>query len=386
VLLLGHVGYHHGVGLTPPADPSQAFDARPLWYFRWLYELRELSGGAEKIVALVVPAIVGGFLIALPLLDKGPSREPRTRKLWLGALAGVFAAIGALTVMSFKRDAGDDELGKRRDQAEILATKARLLARTHGVPVTGAQDVYATPPFYKARALFAQKCAGCHVDPKERKAPLIGPGHSDRAWLQAFLLDPSGDLFWGRTKLAKDAKLAQEAEAKGAPAPAGGSGSGAGSGSDAGSGSEKPTPPIDPKTGAPVDDGPKDLAMKPVELAGADMANLVEYLYSLSGAADVDPAKTPAGKKLFDDMCTDCHSVAEGTPGGSGPNLAGLGSRDYYVSFIGNPKSNLHMTPDMSGMPRFDKELSIVERDLLAGYLVWLRTATKADLDALGDL
>ena len=42
------------------------------------------------------------------------------------------------------------------------------------------------------------------------------------------------------------------------------------------------------------------------------------------------------------------------------------------------------MTPDMSSMPRFDKELTIVERDLIAEYLVWLRTATPADLDALG--
>jgi ubiquinol-cytochrome c reductase cytochrome b subunit len=367
VLLLGHVGYHHGVELAAPADPSQAYDARPLWYFRWLFELRELSGSAEKIVALVVPGIVGGFLIMLPFLDKGPDRAPKTRKLWLGALAGLFAAIGGLTVMSFRRDAADDELGKRRAEATRLATRARELAKTNGVPATGAQDVFSTPPFTRARRIFASKCASCHVDPKERKAPLIAPGHGNRAWLEAFFLDPSGDLFWGRTKLAQDAKLAQAAEANKPP--------------DAGSGSAKPE---DKKP----DDGPKDLAMKPVELkkSGPEMTALVEYMYSLSGATDVDKTKLETGQKIYESMCNDCHTIAEGSQGGSGPNLANLNSRDYYFSFISNPKSNLHMTPDMSGMPRFDKELTIAERGLVAEYLVWLRTATQADLDALGEL
>jgi hypothetical protein len=37
-------------------------------------------------------------------------------------------------------------------------------------------------------------------------------------------------------------------------------------------------------------------------------------------------------------------------------------------------------------MPRFDGDLTIIDRDALAGYLVWLRTATQADLDKLGPL
>ncbi len=369
VLLLGHVGYHHGVGLTAPADPSQAFDARPLWYFRWLYELRELSGSAEKIVALIAPGIVGGFLIMLPLLDKGPDRAPRTRKLWLGALTGILAAIAALTVMSFMRDSGDVELGKRREAAMQLADRARTLAKAHGVPASGALDVYQAAPFAKARKLFLQKCSTCHVDPKERKAPLIAPGHGNRAWLEAFLNDPSGDLFWGRTKLAIDSKKAQALEAAKPPGP------------DAGSGSAKPEEPKKPDEPK----GPLDLAMKPVEMkkGSPELISLIEYLYSQSGAADVDKTKAAVGKSIFDSTCNDCHTVTEGAQGGSGPNLANLGHREYYVSFVSNPKSNIHMTADMSGMPRFDKELTLLERDLIAEYLVWLRTATQADLDAV---
>jgi mono/diheme cytochrome c family protein len=40
----------------------------------------------------------------------------------------------------------------------------------------------------------------------------------------------------------------------------------------------------------------------------------------------------------------------------------------------------------LSEMPRFDRDLSIAELDALAEYLVWLRTATAQDLDALGPL
>ena len=87
----------------PPIRRS-AFDARPLWPFRWLFELRVLAGRAEKLAAMAAPALVGGFLIGLPLLDRRPERAAKDRRLWLGALAGLFALIGALTVASFARD------------------------------------------------------------------------------------------------------------------------------------------------------------------------------------------------------------------------------------------------------------------------------------------
>jgi hypothetical protein len=37
-------------------------------------------------------------------------------------------------------------------------------------------------------------------------------------------------------------------------------------------------------------------------------------------------------------------------------------------------------------MPRFDRDLTLADRDAIAEYLVWLRTATQADLDKLGPL
>jgi ubiquinol-cytochrome c reductase cytochrome b subunit len=331
-LVLGYVIAHHGADLAAPADPSAAYDARPLWYFRWLFELDHLAGSAAKVVALVAPAVVGGFLVVLPLVDKGAKRWARIAGM-LGLFALV-ALIGGLTVASFVSDAGDAELAKRQAQADHLASRARALAVLHGVPATGAHDVFTTVPMYRARTLFAQRCAGCHDEAsKDRKGPVIAAGHGNRGWLKAFLQAPSGDAFWGRTKLAKT-----------------------------------------------------DDAMKPVELAAGDLDDLVELLYAQSGAGDVDAARRDRGKVIFDKACTDCHSLEEGVAGASGPGLFGLGSRDGYGSFIGNPKSPVHMGAEHSQMPRFDQDLSIVDRDALAGYLVWLRTASQHDVDLLESL
>jgi ubiquinol-cytochrome c reductase cytochrome b subunit len=333
--LLAYVGSVHGADLAAPADPSSAFDARPLWYFRWLFELRHLFGSAEKIAAMVAPAVVGGFLVALPFIDRSPAYDPSTRKPWLALLGALLAIIGVLTVLSFVADGNDSELAKREEFAAKRADQARALAAKSGVPATGPQDLFAqSVPMYRARMLYAQRCVTCHdAGSKERKGPIIGPGHGTRAWLRGFLLAPSGDAYWGHTKLAKT-----------------------------------------------------DDAMKAVDVQGDALDDLVEVLYAQSGATDVVAAKAEHGKAIFNEACNDCHSLDEGVAGGSGPGLAGLGSRDWYTSFISNPKAAIHMGPDKSEMPRFDKDLSIVDRDALAEYLVWLRTATQKDVDALGDL
>lgn len=332
--LAAYTASQHGAELAAPADPSAAYDARPLWYFRWLFELRVLAGSWEKIAALAAPAVVAGFLIAMPILDRSPSRAASTRKPILGAFIGLLALIAGLTAVSLTGDANDDELGKRLTKLEERGDKARALAVANGVPSSGGLDVFTTPPMYRARALFEQRCKGCHdAASKDRKGPIIAPGHGNRAWLGGFLSAPSGDAYWGHTKLAKT-----------------------------------------------------DAAMKAVELKPEEQTDLVELLYAESGAADAKADARDRGKVTFDKACTDCHSIEEGTPGTSAPNLFGLGSREHYFSFVGNPKSHLHMGPDSSEMPRFDKELTLAERDEIAGYLVWLRTATPADVTALGPL
>lgn len=330
-ILLAYTIVKHGVELTAPADPASAFDARPLWYFRWLFSLRHLAGSAELLVALAMPALVIGVLLALPFVDRASERLPRRRVLVLGPLAALFALIAGLTVLSVLGDASDSAYQERVRKADVDAQRMRALAVKYGVPASGPQDLLDSVPLYRARTLYAQRCAECHdAASKDRKGPIIGPGHGSRAWLRGFLLQPSGDAYWGKTKLAKT-----------------------------------------------------EDAMAPVDLPPSDLDDVVEALYAESGASDVDRAKRDRGRTIFGNACTDCHSLEEGEGGGSGPGLAGLKSRAWFGSFIGNPKSKLHMGPDKSEMPRFDRDLTIVERDLLAEYLVWLRTATQQDLDRL---
>ncbi len=331
--LLAYNLSQQGADLAAPADPTAAYDARPLWYFRWLFALRHLAGSAEQLVAMAVPALLMGYLIALPMLDRRPDPHPRKHVLAFASLIGVLSFIGLLTLMSVLADSSDDAYTARVHKEEMHAQRLRALAAKNGVPSTGPQDLLATQPMYRARVLWKQRCAGCHdATSKDRKGPIITVGHGSRESLKAFLHAPSDDAFWGRTKLAKT-----------------------------------------------------DDAMKPVEIAPNEMVDLVELLYAESGATDVDQTKRDRGKTLFGNICSDCHSLEDGIAGGSGPGLAGLKSREWFTGYIGNPKAAIHMG-ERSEMPRFDRELTIVERDQLAELLVWMRTHSQADRDRLGPL
>jgi ubiquinol-cytochrome c reductase cytochrome b subunit len=374
----------HGARLDAPADPSSNFDARPEWYFRPLFQLlKYFEGSMETIAALGVPAIVGAFLIGLPFLDRGVSRSPGKRVLPLGALAVGIVLVGVLTSLSFRQDAGDPDLAERQADAEKQATRARRLARAHGVPAEGGIAVYTTAPFYRARTIWKRDCASCH-EGDERKGPAVGPGYNAREWIRGFLKAPSGDAYFGRTELAKS-----------------------------------------------------DAKMDPVDLPAAQIDDLVEMIYAESGASDVDEARATRGRALFDGDggCTDCHSrkppLAPGAapppppaldagvavpdagkaaapaddgeddeaaddedeedaeepdeePTG-GPNLAGRGSPPYLVSLIRDASA-----PQLFGahneMEVFIDDLGPDDLRALAEWLTWLRTASQDDIDHLDDM
>lgn len=320
-----------GAGLDAPADPSSNFDARPEWYFRPLFQLlKYFSGPMETVVALGLPVLVGGVLFALPLVDRGADRSPRRRAAVLAVVFSGFAAAGALTIISIRSDAADPALVEREAAAEKLAQRARRLARAHGVPAAGGTAVYTTAPKYRERALWAEHCASCHTG-DDRKGPLIGRGYNSRAWIRGFLVDPSHDLYYGRTKLAKT-----------------------------------------------------EDAMPPAEEQGADLDALVEMVYAESGAGDVDRALATRGQTLFDEgTCSDCHErTGEGSS--SGPNLAGRGSLPYLTAFIADAGHPRFFGPH-NEMPAFRDELAPDDIARLAAWMVWLRTATDEDLRRLDE-
>jgi len=325
-VLAGYSLLHGGVGLDAPADPASNFDARPEWYFRPLFQmLKYFEGPLEVVVALGIPPVVGGFLLALPFLDKSESRDPRTRKKYLGILFAGFAGAAALTGVSFYDDASDEQLQERLVAAEERAQKALALAAEYGVPPEGGVAVFTQAPFYEARKIWNAECASCHQGEK-RKAPLIAAGYNSRTWLAAFLKAPEGDEFFGRTYIR---------------------------GMD----------PVVPK------DVPFDA--------------LVEWLYAETGAADVSAALVEEGKAYFDDgSCSSCHARDGEEEDGIGPNLGGRGSRAMLVAFIEDPGHPLWFGDD-NEMPAYAGKLTRQQVEAVAEYLLWLQSATPEDVKAL---
>ena len=183
----------------------------------------------------------------------------------------------------------------------------------------------------EARRLWASECASCH-EGDERKAPLLGRGHASRGHLRSLLRDPSAPEHFG-----KSPKIVGNESAM-------------------------------PKTEATPD----------------ELDALVELLYAETGATDVDAAKVERGKPLFDEgTCADCHERT-GTDALTGPNLAGYGSRAYLEGMIADPGA-LHRFGPMNDMPRFGDTLSRAQIGAVTDYLLWMRTATAADLEKLDE-
>jgi ubiquinol-cytochrome c reductase cytochrome b subunit len=285
-----------------------------VWYFRPLFQaLKYFEGPMEQLVALGLPAVLGGFLIALPLVDRGESRSPRRRWKQLAALGVIAVLMVALTAISFREDAADAQVAKRNEAAEARARRARTLAALYGVPAEGGAAVWDLEPHARARGLWREHCAGCHQGAK-RAAPEIGPGYNSRSWIRAFLAAPSGPRFFGPTKIR---------------------------------------------------------GMEPVEVKGEDLEAVIELVYAQTGAADVDPARAERGKAVFAAECSACHAIDE-TSEGAAPNLGRRGSVEVMAAFIARP-DHPRWFGKVNEMPAFFDELDREDRRALAEYLALWR-------------
>jgi ubiquinol-cytochrome c reductase cytochrome b subunit len=319
-----------GVSLDGPADPSSNFDARPEWYFRALFQaLKYFEGPMEHVVALGAQVVIGGVLIALPFLDRGESHCPKRRWPYLGVLGLGAGILALLTVLSFREDAGNQELKERLAGSHEDGLRARALAAEHGVPVSGALSLVHGPagPIAEGKLIFDRECAACHLG-GERKGPELTYGYNSRQWIRDFLLDPGGERFFGPTEAS---------------------------------------------------------SMPAVSLEGADLDAAVEFIYGESGADDVDRALAERGKALFEEGddsrdedpwdCSTCHPrVDYENDAAGGPNLARRGSVDMLAEFIGRA-SHPRWFGSGSKMPPFYDEYDRQQRRKVARYLVWLRSA-----------
>lgn len=340
----------HGAPLDAPADPSSDYPARPEWYFLGLFQLlKYFHGPLELVGTVVVPALVAGYLFALPLLDRGKGTALRARVRVLAPLGFVALAVATLTAQAVREDRRDPAFQKERTRADERAALANRLA-SGGVPPEGPLAMLRRSPEVRGPELFDKHCAGCHAlgdhgTEKDRTAPRLD-GWSTEAWIREMLHEPDGDARFGRTSFkgempSMDVKPADASEAW------------------------TPMSKEDVLAAStflfaeglePGDDGPRDGA--PRSTAGA--------------------AVLARGREIVTKRCTSCHTFGgEGDEGGTGiaPELRGYGSLMWTKAQIANPSSpsayrEQALDRDRKGhMPRFDAELTESDIELLARWV-----------------
>ena len=314
----------HGAELSAPADPSVPYDARPEWYFLPLFQLlKYFPGSLEIVAAMGAPLLLLGSLVLMPWLDRGDGLAPTQRPRSLLVFALCVLGTVALGGLAQREDARNANFQRHQADAHAHAVRARTLA-LQGVPVAGGIAVYENDPLEQGRKLFVEHCAGCHrlqrLGPadEDQKGPQL-TGLWSRPWLEAFLRAPDSPAFYGRSKLSG--------------------------------------------------------GMKAVDLPPPELADLVEYLYSLAGGKDVDAARVARGQVLFEDKnCDLCHE-RDGKTGGQGPNLLAYGSDAWLRAFLLSPGAVTYYG-EKNDMPAFGKKLSDGELTRLIRFVMAQRTAS----------
>ncbi|MCC6623750.1 MAG: cytochrome b N-terminal domain-containing protein [Deltaproteobacteria bacterium] len=182
-----------GATLEAPADPASDFQARPMWYFRFLYQLLKLFEGPLVIVGTtILPALVGLYLVAVPWLDrKSPTSEGPSRRVWI-PLALVLVTVIGLTAWSYIADANDEAFQQAQVEAAADARRAKELAASGGIDGAGRVVLFEGHRLYEEKG-----CASCHDDPEEAAPRLAGWGTLER--FHAFLSDPDAPRFFAGT-------------------------------------------------------------------------------------------------------------------------------------------------------------------------------------------
>lgn len=324
--LVGITVSSHGSELFGPADPTSGFQARPEWYFLFLYKLRMFfEGPMEPVATMVIPGAAAVFLVAAPFVDAMAGKMGRFGVL--GVLGLMMAGVVGLTALSISSDAANESYQKSLTLAHKEAERARGFAK-EGVLPEGGPAVFRNDPEYKVRALYKEHCQNCHeLDGfGGEEAPSL-TDYSSRAWLAALVRDPNQTRFFGGTKHSD-------------------------------------------MDAYPETSDDEDVTAIPAEQLDA----LVEFLWQLQGEADVDATLAATGKTLWEDEldCNNCHEIEAGVDGG-GPNLLGHGSKAWVARVI-RDSSQADLFGEEAQMPKFgDDKLDEDQLQELAAFIVGQR-------------
>jgi len=131
----------HPAPLEAVADPSKAYEARPEWYFMFLFQiLRYFHGPYEVVGTFVLPSLFFCILFFWPLLDRTSSRDPRRRPFAMSMLVVSTVGLVGLTIFAV--------------QSDTRMTK----------PEVALQPKLPAAPLQKLDAvdLYATHCLACH--------------------------------------------------------------------------------------------------------------------------------------------------------------------------------------------------------------------------------
>jgi len=341
-VLFGLTGWAHGAPLDAPADPMSDYPARPEWFLLSMFQLRKLFHGAMEFWGTsLVPGAAAAYLALLPWIG----RPQRSRVLVLAPVVAIFGGAIGLGVVAWRHGAHDAQYLKARAKADVLAVAAAKLAM-NGVPPEGALAMVRHDPELHGQDLFERHCASCHVlgdlgDPKKATATRLD-GWGTPEWTKAMIHDPDAPEFFGRGPF------------KG----------------------EMPS----------VDQRPKDVPAgqpwTPVIKSEAEKHAVAMFLASQGDEPGdpprlLDEATRALGEKIVSERCSTCHLYkGDGDEEGSGnaPELAHFGSIAWTRAQVANPASvETYREKALSEklkkhMPRFDKELSPADVDVVARW------------------
>jgi mono/diheme cytochrome c family protein len=143
---LGLWAWHYTAPLEAQADPSQAYEARPEWYFMFLFRLlRYFEGPYEIVGTFVLPTLFFLILFFWPFLDRNPARDPRRRPLAMTLLAGGTVSLVGLTIFAIATDV--------RMKEPVIAQTATPSPRTEAAGPIQRADV---------AKIYNDNCAACH--------------------------------------------------------------------------------------------------------------------------------------------------------------------------------------------------------------------------------
>lgn len=335
----------HGVPLQAPADPASDYPARPEWYFRAPFQaLKYVPSSVEWLILVGAPLVVGAYFVALPFVDK-EGDGLRRRLAYLSPLALTFVIVGALTLISFRSDAGDEAFREARKQADARAARATALA-ADGVPPAGPLAMLALDPQTRGPELYEKHCAVCHrlnelgpPDGKQTAPDLTGFG--TEKWVLAVLDNPDAPELFGKS----------------------------------------PFEGLMPSYTRPPEDEEEAEYFEP--MPEKDQKAIADWLVAESmGTATEDMP----GEKIAKNRCTSCHRLDGKTDDEEGvaPELRGWASLEWIRLQIENPGNGKTyppgaMDPDFEGhMPAYADDLSAAEIALLAQWVYEQATGREA--------